>query len=265
MNVYKIGGGEELNIDAFVDDLATVSEPKILVHGGNQELTDLQTQLGHPPRMVQSVDGQSSRFTDRETMEYFWMVYCGRVNKYIVERLQKRGVNAIGLSGMDGRLAVGKRRDRIKVLENGKQKILAGDYAGSVEMINISLLTFLMDHGYTPVITPPALSEQGDAINVDGDKLAARIAIQMQASGLFYFFAAPGLLRDRDDEASLIREVKLAEVDLVMAHAGGRMKKKVLAARWALEGGVTEVRLGDGRTATPVQDLMAGKGTIFIR
>lgn len=263
LTVHKIGGGKSLNIEAFLDDFAALTSPTILVHGGNEELTDLQTRLGHPPQMVTSSTGQASRYTDRETMEYFWMIYCGKGNKLIVEGLQKRGQNAIGLSGLDGGLAIGKRRDKLRAVEDGKPKIIHGDYTGSVDTINVSLLHLLLDHGYTPVITPPALSLEGEAINVDGDKLATQIAIQMGASELNFYMGAPGLMRDIVDPTSLIQSFALDELEEVMQHAGGRMKKKLIAAKWALEGGVAMVRLGDGRVTEPIRRLNGGEGTLI--
>ena len=102
----------------------------ILVHGGSAETNLLSEQLGKPPRMVTSVSGYESRYTDQETLEIFKMVYCGKMNKGIVERLQKLNVNAVGLSGLDGRLWEGKRKSTIRVIENGKKRVLRADYTG---------------------------------------------------------------------------------------------------------------------------------------
>lgn len=262
--VFKIGGGDSLNLEAFLEDFACFEGRAVLVHGGNAALTSLQESLGWPPRMIKSPSGQSSRFTDRRTMELFWMVYRGKINAFIVEFLQKKGVNAVGLSGMDGQLALGKRRSKIRVVDNGRQKVLYGDFAGSVEVINTKLLELLLKSGYVPVITPPALSYEMEAINVDGDKLACQIAIAMKARKLSFFLSAAGMLRDKDDEDSLIDEVcGLDEIDKVMKMAGGRMKKKILAAKWALEAGILSVTMSDGRVKEPIKKVESGLGTVF--
>lgn len=96
-----------------------------------------------------------SRLTDRKTLEIFEMVYCGLVNKRLVELLQKEGANAIGLSGLDGRLFVGRRKTAVKYVENGKVKVHRGDYTGTVEEVNKALLDLLLQAGYLPVLTPP--------------------------------------------------------------------------------------------------------------
>ena len=114
MIVLKIGGSEGIDYDLIADDIAAVvneGTPLIVVHGGSALTNKVAEQLGHPPEFVTSVSGFSSRRTDRRTLEIFEMVYCGQVNKGLVEKLQRRGVKAIGLSGIDGRIWEGKGRD----------------------------------------------------------------------------------------------------------------------------------------------------------
>src|SRR5262249_49960527 len=115
----------------------------ILVHGGSHLTNRIAEALGSPPRFVTSPSGYTSRRTDRRTLEIFEMVYCGQVNKGIVERLQRLRVNAIGLSGIDGRIWEGKRKSAIKIVENGKTVVLRDDYTGNVERVNTELLTAL--------------------------------------------------------------------------------------------------------------------------
>ncbi|MCY3296535.1 [LysW]-aminoadipate kinase, partial [Acinetobacter pittii] len=153
----------------------------VLVHGGSSETNKIALALGHPPQFLTHPGGMTSRLTDRRTLEIFEMVYCGLVNKRIVELLPKEGVNAIGLSGLDGRIFEGKRKEAVKYVENGKIKIHRGDYTGSVERVNIGLLTMLLEAGYLPVLTPPAVSYQGEAINTDGDTAASMLAVSLKA------------------------------------------------------------------------------------
>jgi acetylglutamate/LysW-gamma-L-alpha-aminoadipate kinase len=120
----------------------------------------------------------------------------------------------------------------------------------------------LLDAGYLPVITPPALSEGGVPINVDGDKLALELAIDLHADGLIFFSDTPGLLADKDDESTLIREIDASSRETALAVAVGRMKVKVDAALGAIERGVGQVVFADARTERPVQRALAGEGTV---
>lgn len=261
MYVIKVGGSAGIDIEAFLDDVATLREPAILVHGANAELDALSRRLGVEPTMVTSADGQVSRFTDGRTMDLFLMVYAGRVNKRIVEGLIKRGRAAAGLTGMDARIVQGRRKDAIRVLEAGRPRILRGDFAGSIEHVDTSLLQLLVDRGIIPVLCPPAVSQVGEAINVDGDKMAMEIAVAFRADKLLVFSNTAGLLRDPDDPDSLMHHASLEEFDSLLALARGRMKKKVLSCGAALKRGVAEVILADARVAQPITRALAGAGT----
>lgn len=264
MFVVKTGGGVGLDYEDFLDDLARQREPYVLVHGGSHELNELSTRLGKPPRFVTSLSGHTSRYTDGETLDLFLMVYAGKLNKRLVEGLQRRGINALGLTGLDGQLACGKRKEVLKVVERGRRKVLRGDYSGKIERVNSKLLQLLMEHGYVPVLTPPAISFEGEAINVDADRFAAQIAVALRADALLLLSNVPGLLRQLDDEGSLIERASYEEIAALMeAVAQGRMKKKLLAAKEALEGGVHRVVLGDARGPEPVTKALAGAGTVI--
>jgi acetylglutamate/LysW-gamma-L-alpha-aminoadipate kinase len=268
MLVIKLGGSRGIDTEAFVADLAAVvkgGEQVVFVHGGNKELDDLCERLGIPVRQVTSATGQVSRFTDAETMDAFLMAYAGRINKRLVEKLQSLGVNAVGLTAMDGRIASGRRKASIRIVEEGKAKMLHGDYAGSIETIDPTLPRLLAENGYLPVLTPPAISTDGEAINVDGDKLAMELAVALGAEALLIFSNTPGLLADVNDEASLVRHIPFAGEtdDAALAMAQGRMKKKVLSAFNALKGGVGRVVFADARVAEPVQRALRGEGTVI--
>lgn len=266
MIVVKVGGGEGIDYDALCADLAAqwqAGERPILVHGGSHETNLLAARLGHPPRFVTSPSGYTSRYTDRETLEIFMMVYSGKINKLIVERLQRLGVNAVGLSGLDGRVLEGLRKPTIRIVEDGKQKVLRDDWTGTVARVNAGLLRLLLDNGYLPVIAPLAASNDGEAINVDGDRAAAAVAAGLGAETLLLLSNVPGLLRAFPDEASLIRQIPRGAVEDFLPVAQGRMKKKVLGAAEALATGVGRVILGDARVAAPITRALAGEGTVI--
>ena len=268
MLVVKVGGSLGIDYDSVCRNLASLIQSgrrAILVHGGSAETNALSERLGKPPRMVTSVSGYESRYTDRETLTIFEMVYCGKMNKGIVERFQKLGVNAVGLSGLDGRIWQGRRKSTITIVENGKRRVLRDDYTGRIESVNLDLLNLLLDHGYTPVLTPPAVSREGEAINVDGDRAVAVLGAALGVDKLIILSNIPGLLRNLEDETSLITEIPVEEADSFMEFARGRMKKKLLGAVEAVQQGVREVIFGDARLPDPISQALSGRGTVIRR
>jgi acetylglutamate/LysW-gamma-L-alpha-aminoadipate kinase len=268
MLVIKIGGGAAIGEEAYANfaaDIAALDRPVpiVVIHGGNAEFSALSTRLGIPPRMITNDKGRVTRYTDRETMDAMLMTYCGKVNKRLVGAFQAAGVNAVGLSGLDGRIASGRRKPVLRGIEDGKTKVLRDDHAGTIEQFDVTLIRLLLDNGFMPLLTPPALSVDGTPINVDGDKLALGIASELGAEALLFFSDTPGLLADRHDESSLIREIDAGDADAALAAAAGRMKVKVESAIKAIEAGVGQVVFSDGRAEHPVQRALAGEGTVI--
>src|SRR5919109_4869881 len=181
MLVVKIGGTHGMNFDCVTRDITAhvkAAQRLVVVHGGSGETNAISEQLGHPPQFVTSPSGFTSRYTDRTTLEIFAMVTAGKINTLIVERLQQLGVNALGLSGVDGRLMVARRKEAIRIIDpaTGKQRMLRDDFTGKIESVNSALLHLLLDAGYTPVIAPLAVAPEGVALNVDADRAAAMVA-----------------------------------------------------------------------------------------
>ncbi len=268
MYVIKIGGGAAIGADAFARFAIDLAEMQaagtraVVVHGGNAEFSRLSESLGMPPRMITSASGRVTRYTDAATMDAMLMAYCGKVNKTLVATLRAAGVNAIGLSAIDGGIATGRRKAVLRGTEDGKTKVLRDDHAGTIESLDTSLLTTLLEAGYLPVLTPPALGERGVPINVDGDKLALELAVALDAEGILFFSDTPGLLADVRDEASLVREIDAAAPVAALASASGRMTVKVEAALKAIERGVGQVVFSDARAERPIQRALSGEGTV---
>jgi len=271
MIVVKIGGAEGLGPEsgkgeALCNDLARITQggrKAVLVHGGSHETNVISERLGHPPRFVQSPSGHSSRHTDRQTLEIYAMVVAGKVNKLLVEQLQGLGVNALGLSGPDGRLLAGRRKSTLRIIENGRRKVLRDEWSGVIEQVNGDLLRMLLVGGYLPVVAPLAISNQGEMLNVDGDRAAAAVAGSLGAPVLVLLSNVPGLLKRFPDEASLIQRISRSDLDDHMEFAKGRMKRKLIAAGEALHQGVSQVILADGRLDSPVSRALEGKGTVI--
>src|SRR5438067_2678494 len=148
MIVVKIGGSRGINLDDVCADAAALTKAGqrlVLVHGAGHEADELGERLGYPARHVTSPQGFTSRYTDRQTLEIYAMAAVGKVNTLLCERLQRLGVNAIGLSGVSGRVLEGARKDAIRIVESGRQRILRDDYTGRVEKVNAGLLRTLVD------------------------------------------------------------------------------------------------------------------------
>lgn len=263
MLVIKIGGSDAIDYESFLDDLASFDD-WILLHGGSHELDRISEELGHPPRFVESVSGYTSRYTDEETVDLINMVYPGKMNKFIVEELQKRGVNAFGFSGIDGRVLECKRKSSLKIKKDGKKIVLRGEHSGIIKKVNKEPIEVMLKNGYSPVLTIPAITFDGTAVNVDGDRAAAEVARAFSAEKLLLLSDVPGLLKDVEDETSLIEKINRDQIDeYTDKFAQGRMKKKLLGAGEALDAGVGSVILGDGTAENPVKNALSGKGTII--
>jgi len=264
--VVKLGGAAGVTaapVLADVAELAAEGWPLVLVHGTSSAADGLAQRVGEPVRHIISPSGHVSRYTDPAMLDVYVMAAAGGVNKALVAELQRMGCNALGLSGVDGRLLLARRKDAVRAVENGRQRIIRDDFTGQIEASNGALLELLLQAGYTPVVAPLALGLCGERLNVDGDRAAAMIAGALKADALVILSNVPGLLADYPDESSLLRHVDPAHLGSVEALAQGRMKKKVLAAREALERNVRSVILADSRRPAPIRAALAGEGTVI--
>ena len=147
MILLKIGGGESINLNSIISDLTLLKDQVIIIHGANALRDELLLKLGIEKKILVSESGYSSVFTDQSALDVLIMAYAGLRNKRIVELCQQNGINAVGLSGIDGKVVQGKRNRGIKIIENGKRKIVR-DYSGKPQTINTELITVLLENGY---------------------------------------------------------------------------------------------------------------------
>jgi acetylglutamate/LysW-gamma-L-alpha-aminoadipate kinase len=262
MNVIKVGGSIFSKADSLLDDLSQFREPFVLVHGGAAESTALAEKLGIPPKFITSPSGFRSRYTDREQIEVFKMVVAGKINKTLVAQLQKRGINAIGLSGVDGNLLSAKRKIT-RSQEEGKIKIIRDDYTGKISKVNSALLSLLVEAGYSPLIAPISLGEEHEVLNCDGDRAASMIAQSLHSERLILFTDVDGYFRNFPE--GFAPTLKLSELDGCIKIAKAGMKRKLLAAKEALENGVGEVILANGSVDSPVSNALSGRRTLVRR
>ena len=260
MMILKIGGGESVNLAGIVADLAEHDEPCVIVHGANALRDALAEQLGTPKQVVTSTSGYSSVLSDDKAIDVILMSYAGLRNKRLVELCQLQGINAVGLTGVDGKAITGERNKGIRVRENNKN-IIKRDFSGKARSANGPLLKLLLDNGYTPVLTIPIVDERGYAVNSENDDIVNAVQAALAADTVVQFIEAPGFLNDVQDPDSLVVNMSRDEVALREQQVEGRMKRKMLALKSLVKTDVKRVIIADGRTEHPLRDALAGSGT----
>ncbi len=265
MITIKIGGSVVDNLHpSTISDIKKIAETEgvVLVHGGGKEVTKVCKQLGKEPRFVTSPSGIKSRYTDKETAEIFTMVMAGRINKTIVQMLQKNGINAIGLSGVDGKIIQAQRKKKLLIInERGRKQAIDGGYTGKITEINSNLINSLLDQGLTPVISPIAISEESDVLNVDGDRAAAYIAGKVGTDKVLFITNVDGLLMDD----KLVKKLTLEEAKEIRPKIGPGMEKKILASTEALDMGVKEALIANGQKENPISSAIAHDNCTVIQ
>ncbi len=265
MITIKIGGSVVDNLHpSTILDIKKVAESEgvIIVHGGGKEVTKVCEQLGKEPKFVTSPSGIKSRYTDKETAEIFTMVMAGRINKTIVQMLQKNGINAVGLSGVDGKIIQAERKKKLLIVnEKGRKQAIDGGYTGKITEINSNLIRALLDQGITPVISPIAISEESDFLNVDGDRAAAYVAGKVGTDKVLFITNVDGLLMDD----KLVTKLTLAEAKEIRPKIGPGMEKKILASTEALDMGVKEALIANGQKENPISSAISHHNCTVIR
>lgn len=224
----------------------------VLVHGGGPEISEVMHRYGKQAEFVNGL-----RVTDKETVDIVQMVLAGKVNKSLVNLLEMKGGKAMGISGMDGRLIEAKMRNA------------SLGFVGSITNVNIEPVTDLLEKGYIPVISTVGCDRDGNTYNINGDTAAACIAGALGAERLIMMTDIAGILRDRDNPATLIREltirdaVKLFEQGVI----SGGMIPKVDCCIDAIHRGVKKVIIMDGRVPHSIlMELLTdeGAGTMVV-
>ena len=266
MILIKVGGGKQISWNYIAVDVRTLiekGEKVVIVHGASQTRDEIAEQLHMPTKTIISPSGVSSVYTDTKAIDIFLMVYAGLVNKHIVAKLQQNGINAIGLSGIDGQLWMGKRKKAVYSQEGEKTKLITDSMTGKVNKINTDLINLLLNNQYIPVICPPALSEDNEIINTDNDWATAVMTGSLKIKKMVVLFEASGLLKKFGDESSLIKTVDKNKLDEYFIYTQGRMKKKLLGAKEAFRLGLKTMYWSDGRIKNPITQAFNGHGTII--
>ncbi|MGW6056045.1 [LysW]-aminoadipate kinase [Streptomyces sp. NPDC055189] len=273
--VVKCGGTAAVRAEAICADVAAVHRggtPVILAHGGSADIDSLAERLGVPSRRLVAPDGVSTRYTDTPTLEVVQLALAGSVKPRLLSALRAHGADAVGLTGLDAGLLVAARKSAHRALVDGRRIIVRDDHSGRIVEVNADLLATLLASGLLPVVSPPAVAEDGGAVNVDADRAAAAIAGAVAGGGgggvggavgsstLLLLTGASGVLADRHDERSVLPVCRVPRQGAPPVVTGG-MGIKLIAAREALLAGARRVLIGDGRRPHPVRDALAGAGT----
>ena len=250
--VVKYGGNamvnEQLKQQVMEDVvlLWLIGVKVVLVHGGGPEISQTMAALG---KEAVFVDGL--RVTDKETVDIVQMVLAGKINKTLVNLLEMKGGEAMGLSGMDGRLIEATIKD---------EKL---GYVGEITNINIKPVTDLLEKGYIPVVSTLGCDREGNAYNINGDTAAARVAGALEAERLIMLSDIPGLLRDKDDPTTLIPELSIMEAARLRQEGviSGGMIPKMECCVEAIRRGVRKVIIMDGRVPHSIlMELLTDEG-----
>ena len=250
--VVKYGGNAIADPElqrAVIDDIAFLHGAGvrvILVHGGGSEINAMLGRVGIEPRFVDGL-----RYTDPDTMEIVQMVLCGKINKQLAAQLSGRGAKALGLSGMDCALLRARRR-------TDRDLGLVGEVTG----VDAAALIGLLEQSFLPVISTVAMGEDGGALNINADTAAAAITVSIGADRLALITDVKGVLRDKNDESTLIRALHVEEIaDLVESGViAGGMLPKIDCCAGAVRGGVRGTAILDGREKHAVLRHLAGIG-----
>ena len=257
--VIKYGGNAMISDElkqAVMGDIVLLSFigiKVVLVHGGGPEINEMLKKVGKQSQFINGL-----RVTDEETMEIVQMVLCGKVNKNLVKMLENRGGKALGLSGFDG------------MMIEAKVKNPRLGYVGEITKVNIEPVTNAIENGYIPVISTIGCDDVGNAYNINADTAAARIAAELKAEALFTLTDISGILRDKNDESTLIPKITVSEAPFLVTEGiiSGGMIPKVECCIDAVNRGVHRVFIIDGRIphAILIEALTnEGAGTMVVK
>lgn len=257
--VIKYGGNAMVNEDlkrAVMGDLlllTLVGVKVVLVHGGGPEISGMLKKIGKESRFVGGM-----RYTDAETMDIVQQVLAGKVNKDLVQLLENTGGKAVGLCGLDGSML---KADKLPAAEDL-------GFVGEIREVNTKIIEDAIASGYTPVISTVAAGYHGEVYNINADVAAARIAAELGARKLILMTDIVGLLRDKDDENTLIPVVNVSDVPKLKRDGiiSGGMIPKIDCCVEAVRRGVERAHIIDGRTPHSILvELFTdeGIGTMF--
>lgn len=255
--VVKYGGNAMINEElkeAVMRDLvllSTIGIRIVLVHGGGPAINKTLEKMQVESKFVDGL-----RVTDRETVDVVQMVLSGKVNKDLVCQIGNLGGHAIGLSGMDGNML------KCRPLDD------THGYVGEITEVNMDVVEEALEHSFIPVISTIGYDEKGNCYNINADTAAAAVAGALKAEALVSMTDIVGLLRDKDDESTLIHRVYISDTPALISEGiiSGGMIPKIDSMTQALREGVKKAFIIDGRVPHSIlMELLTdeGMGTMF--
>ena len=252
------------NLASLAEELALLHQVGIricVIHGGGKQLSDLAKKLGVEQTII-----EGRRVTDDATLEMAKMIFAGKINTDILAALRQRGIEAVGLSGVDGNIVHAERRPPKEILnrETGERAQVDFGHVGDVVQINARLLTVLLDHGYLPVISSLGADDDGMVFNINADTIAAELAVQLQAEKLILLSDVDGIYLQAGDPATKVSRLTLTEAEHLIQSgtATGGMIPKLQSITTLLHRGVhaAHVISGTNRNAL-LSEIFTDKGT----
>jgi acetylglutamate kinase len=265
--VVKLSGKvteDQENLTSLAEELALLHQVGIrlcVVHGGGKQLSELARKLGVEQTII-----EGRRVTDDATLEMAKMIFAGKINTDILAALRHRGVEAVGLSGVDGNIVHAARRPPKEIVnrETGVRDKVDFGHVGDVVQINSRLLTVLLDHGYLPVISSLGADDEGMVFNINADTIAAEIAVQLQAEKLILLSDVDGIYLKSGDPQTKLSRLSAADTDELISSgaATGGMIPKLQNIATLLRRGVHSAHIisGSKRNAL-LSEVFTDKGT----
>lgn len=261
--VCKIGGsvidGVDSSIIEDIKNLRSHGSRVVLVHGGGDQVTEVAEKLGKKQQFITSPEGIKSRYTDKETSEIFTMVMSGLLAKQIAQTLQKNGINAVSLTGIDGTLLKAARKKKLIIMDDrGRKLAIDGGYTGKINEVNTMFLEMLLGAGIVPIVSPVAAGEEWELLNVDGDRACSHIAGAMKADASIFLTDTEGLIL----ENKVVYRISTTQAREALSKIGPGMDKKIIAAVEAVEMGAKRSVIASGLKEHPLQRAIEGGGTV---
>ena len=265
--VVKLSGKvteDQSNLTSLTEELALLHQVGIricVVHGGGKQLTELASKLGVEQTII-----EGRRVTDDATLEMAKMVFAGKINTDILAALRHRGIEAVGLSGVDANIIHAERRPPKEILnrETGIRAQVDFGHVGDVVRINSRLLMVLLDHGYLPVISSLGADDEGMVFNINADTVASEIAVQLQAEKLILLSDVDGIYLTPGDSNTKLSRVTAAEADdlITKGKATGGMIPKLQSITTLLRRGVHSAHIISGTKRNALlSEIFTDKGT----
>ena len=257
------------NLASLAEELALLHQVGIkicVIHGGGKQLSELAKKLGVAQTVI-----EGRRVTDDDTLELAKMIFAGKINTDILAALRQRGINAVGLSGVDGNIvhAVKRPPKQITNKETGITETVDFGNVGDVLQINSHLLNLLLEADYLPVVSSLGADDEGSVFNINADTIAAEIAIRLKAEKLVLLSDVNGIYLNPDDETTKLSRLTIVEAEILIdsGRATGGMIPKLQSLMSLLKSGVKSAHIISGTKRNALLSEVftdEGTGTMFV-